>query len=155
MSQNIGSHNQLKSTDQSNNPPWRPPPTQTSPLATHSPMETIPHAHFLNLNAQSPIEQNQANKLWISSNEDNSVVFDITNSGLDASQVFQALKSQYLGIVGALGLDRKDRNILLFPLTQPRMYLVLALKVLWSNTKPSLPPPPLAVTFSFVERNES
>ncbi|KAI9027380.1 hypothetical protein CLU79DRAFT_852315, partial [Phycomyces nitens] len=42
---------------------------------------------------------------------DNAVVFDITDSGLDAAQFFQALKSQYPSVVGALGQDRRDRNI--------------------------------------------
>ncbi|KAI9019473.1 hypothetical protein CLU79DRAFT_704870 [Phycomyces nitens] len=54
-----------------------------------------PTTIFNNVAAKSQIKQHNANKLWISSNEDNTVVFDITHSGLDASQFFQALKAQY------------------------------------------------------------
>ncbi|KAI9008761.1 hypothetical protein CLU79DRAFT_776795 [Phycomyces nitens] len=53
--------------------------------------------------------------MWISSNEDNAVVFDITYNGLDAGQFFQTLKSQYPSVVVVLGQDRMDRNITLVP----------------------------------------
>ncbi|OAD70893.1 CCHC-type zinc finger transcription factor [Phycomyces blakesleeanus NRRL 1555(-)] len=66
---------------------------------------------FDDASAKAELAQQKANQMWISSNEDNAVVFDITDSGLDAAQFFQALKSQYPSVVGALGQDRRDRNI--------------------------------------------